>query len=157
MKESADVDNNNLKWLKDILYCDNNELIKKDIKLINNSHCLHVLAANYNWDNGFEIPKEIVNNNNCDFGTALMLFYDADGYRLLDTDIESSLFELVEWKDFISNLYNKILNNEFKNQNISYTPQISKVQRYKLKKKNPNIPDIILQKSPGFEAEVPKL
>ena len=49
---------------------------------------MHIIAANYNWDNGFEIPYNIINNKNCDLGTALMIFYDADGYRVLENKEE---------------------------------------------------------------------
>ncbi|MCR2803381.1 DUF4274 domain-containing protein [Paenibacillus soyae] len=45
---------------------------------------LHINAANYNWDSGFEVPKAILGNENCDFGTGLLMFYRADGYRLLE-------------------------------------------------------------------------
>lgn len=44
------------------------------IEDITDSELLHIIAGNYNWDNGFEIPHSIINNENCDLGTALMIF-----------------------------------------------------------------------------------
>jgi hypothetical protein len=151
------VNNDDLKWLEEILYCEDNERLKQEIKNITEPLFLHIIAANYNWDNGFEIPNAIINNDYCDLGTGLMIFYNADGYRLLQPDIEFSSSQLNEWRLFISKLYNKLLNHEFKIQEISYTPKLSKVQVYKLKKSNPNVPDIFLQKSPGAQVDIPIL
>ncbi len=38
---------------------------------------LHEYAVHYNWDEGFDIPRWIVNNEICDRGTALMLYWKA--------------------------------------------------------------------------------
>ncbi len=42
---------------------------------------LKELLNQYNWDDGFEIPKEILKNRNCDLALALEIFYLADGYN----------------------------------------------------------------------------
>jgi hypothetical protein len=151
------MNNKELEKLKELLYCEDSEEIKKEVKHINNSILLHIFAANYNWDNGFEIPNIIINNEHCDLGTALMMFYSADGYRLLENQTNVFSSQVTDWKEFTFNLYHKIKNNEFKKQEISFTPQLSKVQIYKLKKTNPNIPDVFLNKSPGNEIEIPIL
>ena len=31
--------------------------------VLSDSELLHVIAGNYNWDNGFEIPYSILNND----------------------------------------------------------------------------------------------
>ncbi|HAG44067.1 MAG TPA: hypothetical protein DCL31_12980 [Clostridium sp.] len=31
---------------------------------------------NNNYNNDFDVPHSIVNNENCDLGTTLMIFYD---------------------------------------------------------------------------------
>lgn len=38
----------------------------------------------YNWDDGFEIPKEILAAPGCDLALALEIFYLSDGYAFLD-------------------------------------------------------------------------
>lgn len=55
-----------------------------DIKDITDFELLHIIAGNYNCGNGFEIPYNIINNSNCDLGTALMIFFDDDGHRILE-------------------------------------------------------------------------
>ncbi|BBU38852.1 MULTISPECIES: DUF4274 domain-containing protein [Aeribacillus] len=50
------MNNKELEKLKELLYCEDNE----EVKHINNSILLHIFAANYNWDNGFEIPNNRV-------------------------------------------------------------------------------------------------
>ena len=51
---------------------------------------LHHIAYNYNWDNGFDIPKTIIESRYCDLGTALMIFEDAEGF---------SVFLEQDWKE----------------------------------------------------------
>lgn len=55
-----------------------------DIKDITDFELLHIIAGNYNCGNGFEIPYNIINNSNCDLGTALIIFFDDDGHRILE-------------------------------------------------------------------------
>jgi len=138
----------NIDWIDNLLYGDINRL-KDEIKLVDKSSVLHIIAAKYNWDNGLDVPRIIIENRHCDLGTALMIFYLADGYRMLESLAEFSSSPDNEWKAFLSSMYRRIENTDFNSQNISYTPELSKVQLYKLKKNNPNIPDIFLNKSPG--------
>ena len=66
---------------------------------------LYMYAYNYNWDNGFEIPKNIIFKDCCDLSTALMIFYSVDGYRYLQKKDEKN-DSLKEWSVFIKELYN---------------------------------------------------
>ncbi|WP_422615026.1 DUF4274 domain-containing protein [Cohnella caldifontis] len=66
-----------------------------------------------------EVPKAILGNDNCDFGTGLLMFYRADGYRLLQSKDAVSESTLREWKEFISNLYQRLLEDGFSNKEIS--------------------------------------
>jgi hypothetical protein len=134
----------NLDSITELLHIENHEIVREEISLIENSEHLHTLALNYNWDDGFDIPTWIINNENCEIGTALLLFYFAEGYALLDKRINEEETELNEWAVFVDNLYKKIINNEFKFKSIIYEPELNKVQKYKLKKNNPNLPDIFL-------------
>ncbi len=142
--------------IKQLLYDDITRLCG-ELKLIDDPLVLHVVAANYNWDNGFGIPNVIIENKNCDLGTALMLFYLADGYRMLESYSEFLASSNVEWKSFLLNLYNRIEKKDFNSQKLSYNNELSKVQVFKLKKSNPNIPNIFLNKSPGIDIEIPAL
>ena len=68
---------------------------------------LEKLLDEYNWDDGFEIPKEILSNPYCDLALALKIFYLADGFAYLDGFAEKG--RLDEWEQFIYSLYNNIL------------------------------------------------
>jgi len=55
-----------ISFLENLLYnTDYNYIIDK-LNKTNNSLLLHFFAANYNWNNGFEIPTGILENKYCD-------------------------------------------------------------------------------------------
>ncbi|SHK35506.1 protein of unknown function [Clostridium cavendishii DSM 21758] len=140
----------NYQWIRELLYDDISKLEEK-INKINDPIALHIIACKYNWDDGFNIPKLIIENKNCDLGTASMIFYDADGYAFLNGNNEDESANLKEWFSFLSYLYGKIFNGEFVSKSIQYTPELTKVQIYKLKKVNPSIPGILLNGVVGIK------
>ena len=101
-------------------------------KIIKNEENLIQFIYSYNWDDGFKIPYKILEEKECTLQVALLIFEFADGITYLETKGEG--LELPEWSKFISNLYNRILNGEFKKGNCIYYPDLTKVQIYKLKK-----------------------
>ncbi|MED0961082.1 DUF4274 domain-containing protein [Bacillus paramycoides] len=143
--------------LKDLLYKANTESIMKQIRNMNDPNVLHCFAANYNWDNGFDIPTAILENENCDLGTGLLMFYYSDGYYLLEKSEDFFCFQSDEWKTFILTLRNKIINLDFNNQDISFDPELTKIQMFKLRKTNPNIPDVLIHISKGRKIDIPKI
>ncbi|MCY8033999.1 DUF4274 domain-containing protein [Bacillus sonorensis] len=151
------MDKKNINFLEELLYNTEKDSTISRVRNIDDSLLLHVFAANYNWNSGFDVPKAIIENENCDFGTGLLLFHYADGYRMLENPDDVSTSTLKEWKDFLVQTYNKLINLQFKSQNISFDPELTKIQKFKLKKSNPNIPDILLDKSPGHVVDVPKI
>ena len=44
----------------------------------------------YNWDDGFEIPKQILAAPSCDLALALEIFYLSDGYAFLDDSTKTT-------------------------------------------------------------------
>ncbi|SFX47453.1 protein of unknown function [Thermoactinomyces sp. DSM 45891] len=151
------MDSHELERLSSLIHHEDLEYIKDQINKMKDSVPLHLIAGNYNWDNGVEIPTAIINNDHCDLGTALMIFFDADGYRMLDLDIDDVAESTSAWKKFLDSLYKGIVNDEFNYKNISYAPPLSKVQVFKLRKKNPDIPDMFLQGNSGMNLEIPTL
>lgn len=139
------------------MYSEDNDHFIREIKNITNTLFLHIISANYNWNSGLDVPQAILDNQYCDFGTGLLLFYNADGYRLLDSQDVVLDSPLKGWKEFLTNLYKKLLDTDFSTQGISFTRSLTKVQIFKLKKSNPSIPDILISKSPGNEEEIPTL
>lgn len=87
----------------------------------------------YNWDDGFEILEEILADPVCDLALALEIFHLGDGYAYLEDLTKTT--ELKEWGRFIAALYSDILNNRFPKTGTSFKNPLSKVQKYKLRKK----------------------
>jgi len=124
---------------------------------IKNAVELHVLANNYNWDNGFRVPEAIIRNECCDLGTALLMFYLADGYSMLSDRENFGNSTLSDWKKFLEELLGKITRREFLRSEIAFSVPLTKVQLFKLKKGNKNIPDILINELKGEFVEVPIL
>ncbi|MCM3793683.1 hypothetical protein M3690_10235 [Priestia megaterium] len=61
------------------------------------------------------------------------------------------------WKKFLGEVYNKLINLEFTSQAISFNPELTNIQKYKLKKSNPNIPELLINKSPGDAVDIFKI
>lgn len=97
----------------------------------------------YNWDNGFRIPEQIISNPNCEMATALKAFYLADGYRLLTRELNLNS-DNKQWIEFISMLYKKICDNDFRNGEILFKVPLTKIQIHKLRE-HYNVPNIFLQ------------
>lgn len=99
------------KLLEEIKYEKSYGEIKAVISETTNLVLLHMIAINYNWDDGFDIPECIIQNKYYDLGTALMIFDFADGYSfLLDNDEITD----TNWKNFIEKLKREIQNEKFK-------------------------------------------
>lgn len=94
----------------------------------------------YNWDDGFKFPQKLLNQPDCDLALALEIFYLADGFAYLDGYAEETSLE--EWKRFICSLYDDIINGRYIKSDRQYEIPLSKVERYKLRKKQ--IPEVFL-------------
>ena len=101
---------------------------------------LKYLLNEYNWDDGFDLPKELLENSDCDLALALEIFYLADGYSYLIDKAKST--PIKEWKLFVEKLYVDILAGKYIQTASNFENPLTKVQRYKLKKQQ--IPDIFL-------------
>lgn len=87
----------------------------------------------YNWDDGFEVPREILADADCNLALALEIFYLAGRYEYLEKSARRT--KLQKWNWFITVLYENILNNKFLKTDASFEIPLSKVQKYKLRKK----------------------
>lgn len=148
------MDNKNLKLIKHIISSGDFLQLKSLLKDIKSKELLHVIAVEYNWDDGFEIPNLIANNKYCDLGTAILLFYYADGYVFLEDKTLVNESTDIEWKNFLNQIYFNISNNKYTTRDIEYIPPITKTQVYKLKKNNPDIKDIFLIGNNGMNIDV---
>lgn len=121
-------------FLKDLIYNKSKREVLNTLDEIEEAETIHIFMNNYNWDDGFEIPKKILSNTCCELSTALMIFYLADGIRFLEDKDNVKESYLVEWSSFLQELYNQIMSGKFKKGDILFKPPVSKVQAYKLKK-----------------------
>ncbi|GAE94750.1 hypothetical protein JCM21714_3938 [Gracilibacillus boraciitolerans JCM 21714] len=151
------MDEKDIIFIEQLLYNTDKGYVVTQLKNIDNPLLLHYFAANYNWNSGFDVPTVILENEACDLGTGLLMFHYADGYRLLENSEEFSSSSLEEWKNFLRKIYSKLLSLDFKSQDISFDPELTKIQKYKLKKNNPEVPDVLINKSPGKEIDIPKI
>lgn len=135
------MDKDNLKLIEEILYSNYDTATLKVISNIEDAFVLHEIALNYNWDDGATVPTLIIDNDYCDLGTALLIFFDADGYTFLNLGYVQSN----EIRKLQRLIYDKVGQNGFKTSYISYKPDLSKVQVYKLLKKNPTIPEVFFK------------
>ena len=129
---------------------------KKIINWINtnsDSKLLYILAYNYNWDGGFEIPICISNSKYCTLSTALLLFYRAEGELYLQNKHNDNSDK--EWYSFISELYKKILLNVYPNSDIQFRCPLTKVQIYKLSKQLSEGEKVFITEIPGENLDVP--
>ena len=124
-----------LKTISYILNSENKNETFEIIRTISNEDELFVLLDNYNWDNGFEVPQAVINHSKCTLSIALLAFYRADGIRyLLNAEAAFANSSSKEWEDFVKDVYVKIFRKRFPNGNISFQPEITRIQKFKLKK-----------------------
>ena len=107
------------------------------------------------WDNGFEVPKAVLNHSKCSLSVALLAFYRADGIRYLlegEAAFENPLSE--EWEGFVKDVYTKILVGQFPSGTNSFQPEITKIQKFKLTKLRPEIDEVFLEGISGKDLNV---
>ncbi len=96
------------------------------------------LLAEYNWDDGLEIPRQIVSDSSCDLAMALEVFWLGDGLSYILNDISDDFDK--EWCGFIEKLYNDIINGKYPRTENHFTISLTRTERYILKKEG--VPDI---------------
>lgn len=127
------MDNEKIQYVSNFIY--NMSLNEKLVEAenIDDSDLLHLIMYNYNWDDGFEIPNLVIENQNCEMSTALMIFYSAGGEEVL-ADKQLIATNKNDRLKFMSELYNSIIANGFSRGDIYFEPPLTKVELYKLKK-----------------------
>ena len=126
------MDENKISSVKALLYDTDNDEVKRTIFQTEDQEILYVYAYNYNWDNGFDIPQIVLDNEKCDLSIALLIFYRADGLSYLEDKSDNA--NLPQWSSFIKRLYDSILTGKYQRGEIEFKVPLSKVQLFKLKK-----------------------
>ncbi|MCM1056813.1 MAG: DUF4274 domain-containing protein, partial [Firmicutes bacterium] len=125
------MDENKISSVKALLYDTDNDEVKRTIFQTKDQEILYVYAYNYNWNNGFDIPQTLLDNEKCDLSTALLIFYRVEGSSYL-TD-KSDNVNLLQWYSFIKRLYDSILTGKYQRGKIEFKVPLSKVQLFLLK------------------------
>ena len=126
------MDENKIVNVKALLYDADTDEVKRIISQTEDQEILYVYVYNYNWDNGFDIPQTILDNEKCDLSIALLIFYRADGLSYLEDKFDN--VNLPQWSFFIKRLYDSILAGKYQRGEIEFKVPLSKVQLFKLKK-----------------------
>ena len=138
--------------IRNLLYVKSDSDVAASLSVCTESPVLHVYAYNYNWNNGFKVPQIIVDNPACSLGTALMLFYLADGFRYLtEKDVDSAI---PDWLEFVSGLYRRIIAGAFADRSIGFEVPLSKVQIFKLKKQLADYEQVFISSIEGEDYNI---
>ncbi len=141
------MEDNKIKEMKALLYDAEKEEVKRSIVKMNDPEQLYRYAYNYNWDNGFDIPQLILDNNYCELSIALLIFYRADGLNFLVN--KGSNENLQQWSAFIKSLYDSILSRAYRKGDIGFKVPLTKVEHYKLKKQITEAENIFIEDIDG--------
>ena len=96
---------------------------------------MFVLLDNFNWDNGFEVPQAVIEHSKCTLSIVLLSSYRAAGIRyLLEAEAAFVNSSSKEWEEFVKDVYDRIIRRKFPDGNISFRPEITRIQKFKLKK-----------------------
>lgn len=126
------MDENKISNIKRLLYDTDNDEVKRIIFQTEDQEVLYVYTYNYNWDNGFDIPQIVLDNEKCDLSIALLIFYRVDGLSYLEDKFANA--KLPQWSSFIKKLYDSILTGKYQRGKIGFKVPLSKLQLFKLKK-----------------------
>lgn len=149
------MDNRQIQQIADVLYAESNDKAVASLEKLQTEDELFVLLENFNWNNGFEVPKAVLNHPKCSLSVALLAFYRADGIRyLLEGEAAFANPLSKEWEVFVKDVYTKILRGQFPSGAISFQPEITKVQKFKLKKLKPEIDERFLKGISGKDLNV---
>lgn len=149
------MDKYQIQQISDILYAESNAKAVARLEQLQTEDELFVLLDNFNWNNGFEVPKAVLNHSKCSLSVALLAFYRADGIRyLLEGEAAFANPLSKEWEGFVKDVYTKILRGQFPSGVISFQPEITKVQKFKLKKLIPEVDELFLKGISGKDLNV---
>ena len=124
---------------------------------------LHEFALHYNWDDGIEIPRAIINNKHCDKGTALMIYWLAGPMYFCQYENRKEILRHYEAAlyDLIKEIEEKYISGFYQNKKVLFNPRYDSknagydhTQTYDDKPQKQEIPDKMFEPSiPDFEWE----
>ncbi|WP_444942760.1 DUF4274 domain-containing protein [Microbulbifer sp. ZKSA006] len=116
------------------------------VKASKNPCFLQSYAISYNWGDGFDVPNAIVINEACDLGTALTLFWLAEGICYFTGEVKRNEYNN-DWADFCDLLIEKLTSNYFVIGPVSFKPSINRVTAHKYQKSG--VPSVLFNEVQG--------
>ncbi len=107
---------------------------------------LHEFALAYNWDDGFAVPQAIADHPDCELATALALFWRSEAIEWLNTAKQPEPWQ-TPWYQFSTMLIQRILRGHYQRGSLSFNPELTRVQSYKLVKAG--VPALFLEAVAG--------
>lgn len=133
-------------YIDRIEYEDDLEKISDIAGRSRNPYFLQQYAISYNWDNGVGLPTVIANNKYCDLGTALTLFWLAEGMCYYLGEVQKNEYN-IEWANLCQLLIDKLLAGDYLAGPVSFKPSVSKVAAFNYKKAG--VPSILYSEVKG--------
>jgi hypothetical protein len=99
----------------------------------------------YNWDDGFKNIQEFIHENDCTLSQLLTVFYDAGGYDFLMILEEPEDAFPTGHGELLICLYNDIKKKTGEEELGDFESPLTKVQRYKMRKLRPDLPEAFLE------------
>lgn len=119
---------------------------------------LHQFAWSYNWDDGLEALRRLVNHPLCDKGTALLIYWRAGPgflYQYVTVDEIPDDYLFKDEYEFVSALEQKYLLNGFASAAIAFDPKKDEgtnwTKEYQETSRNRPIPDEMYQRVTGIQ------
>lgn len=98
-----------------------------------NPYFLAQYASAYNWDDGVDVARAIIDNPCCDLGTALTVFWLAEGISHFTGEARRNEYNGA-WADLCEELISRLPSGFYTPGKVSYDPELNQVQIYKLRK-----------------------
>jgi hypothetical protein len=103
---------------------DRAEQFAQELALVESPVELHYFAMNYNWDDGEDALRAVIDHPLCDMGTASMIYWSAQpdlllGWEAEGTCSESELDDLA----FVKRLQTRLLRRDFGHRQIRFDPR----------------------------------
>lgn len=107
--------------------------------------CMNTFIEDYDWDGGVDSMINYVKSNKLNICELIQIFYDADGYSyLMFRDSGCMGGDLLKLHKLVYGLIVEISGDIGDVRCDCKGIYLSKVQKYKIQKMNPGIPDVLL-------------
>lgn len=90
------------------------------LKECTDSEQLHLFADLYNWDGGIDDLQLLIQNENCELATALLIYWRAQPQEYIGKESISEY--MPNFKPMLEEIQRKVINNDFTSSICKYNP-----------------------------------